>query len=281
LAERAGIGLRAPHMAEALASPPAVGWYEVHAENYLGGGVPFRQLEAARRDRPVTLHGVGSSLAGAQPPDARHTARIRALARAIEPALVSEHLAWSGSAGVYLNELLPIPYTEETLDLCVRNVEMFQEALGRTILMENPSAYFRYVESAIPEGEFLAALARRSGCGILLDVNNLYVTFRNTGTDPGTFLAALTGADVAEIHLAGHSINDTDGHPVLIDDHGSAVDVEVWKLYRHAVRLFPRAATLIEWDSRLPPLATLVAEAGLADRHRASALGAGIADATA
>ncbi len=279
LADRAGLGLRAPHMAEALASPPPVGWYEVHAENYLGGGVPLRQLEAARRDRPVALHSVGLSLASAQPPDARHMARIRALERAIEPVLISEHLAWSISSGIYLNDLLPVPYTEEALAHCARNVGELQETLGRGILLENPSAYFRYVDSAVPEGEFLAEVARRAGCGILLDVNNLYVNFRNTKVDPDAFLAALSGADVGEIHLAGHTVNDADGHPVLIDDHGSKVDVEVWKLYKRAVRLFPRAATLIEWDTRLPPLADLANEARLADVHRSLALDEEIGDA--
>ncbi|MBM3952458.1 MAG: DUF692 domain-containing protein [Rhodospirillales bacterium] len=272
LAARAGIGLRAPHVADALASPPPVGWYEVHIENYLGGGVPLRQLESARRDRPVALHGVGSSLAGAEPPDPRHLARIRALARAIEPAIVSEHLAWSVSSGVYLNDLLPVPYTEEALELCARNVWIFQENLGRPILLENPSTYLRYVDSAIPEGEFLAALARRTGCGILLDVNNLYVSYRNTGAEPEAVLTALAGTNVGEIHVAGHAVNDADGHAALIDDHGSEVAAEVWQLYARAVRLFPNAATLVEWDTNLPSLTALAAEARRADRRRSLAL---------
>ncbi len=279
LAERAGIGLRAPHMAEVLASPPAVGWYEVHAENYLGGGVPLRQLEAVRRDHPVALHGVGLSLAGAEPPDANHMTRIRELECAIQPALVSEHLAWSGASGVYLNDLLPVPYTEEALAFCARNIGAFQETLGRRILLENPSAYFRYADSAIPEGEFLAEVARRAGCGILLDVNNLYVNHRNVGVDPAAFLAALADTDVGEIHLAGHTVNDADGRPVLIDDHGARVDGAVWTLYQRAIRMFPLAATLIEWDTRLPPLADLANEARHADIHRSLALDEEIRDA--
>ncbi|MFO1057513.1 MAG: DUF692 domain-containing protein [Dongiaceae bacterium] len=261
----AGIGLRFPHHQAVRESRPRVGWLEVHSENYLGGGAPLRQLEALRRDYPVSLHGVGLSLGSAGPLDADHLRRIVALARRIEPGLVSEHLAWSVTGGVYFNDLLPLPYTEEALAVMAGHVDAVQEALGRTILVENPSTYLQFVEPAMGETEFLAALVARTGCGLLLDVNNVAVSAGNHGQDAVAYLAAVPADAVGEIHLAGHSVKDIDGVTLRIDDHGSAVAPAVWSLYETALaRLGPRP-TLIEWDSNIPALPVLLAEAAAAE----------------
>lgn len=269
--DRAGIGLRSAHYGDIIAAAPAVGWYEVHSENYLGGGAPLYYLERARRDRPVGLHGVGLSLGSAQGIDERHLARIAGLVERVEPALVSEHLAWNVADGVYLAGLLPLPLTEEALAIVARNVERMQTRLGRRVLIENPSGYLAYTIAAMPEPDFLNALARKTGCGILCDVNNIHVTCHNLGGDPHAYLAALDARHVGELHLAGHHANLADGVTVLIDDHGSAVAEPVWRLYEAAVARFPDAPTLIEWDSRIPPLATLVDEAMRADQRRLGA----------
>lgn len=269
---RAGIGLRMPHVEEVIETRPAAAWYEVHPENYLCGGARRRQLEAVRRIAPVAFHGVGLSLGGAEPLDRRHLARVAALAQRIEPHLVSEHLAWSTSGGAYLNDLLPLPYTEEALATVTRNVDALQNALGRRVHIENPSTYLRFVESTIPEPEFLAALFHATGCGILCDVNNIYVSCSNNGGSPLSYLAALPAEAVGEIHLAGHSINDASGVPVYIDDHGSRVAPPVWVIYREAACRFPGAETLVEWDCDLPALSVLAAEAELADFERSRAL---------
>ena len=272
---RAGIGLRAPHHEAVIADRPAVGWFEIHPENYLGGGAPLRSLVAVRRDWPVSLHAVGLSLGSAGGIDSAHLERIARLAARIEPALISEHLAWSVADGAYLNGLLPLPYTEEALGIVVANVHRVQERLGRPVLIENPSVYLRFAESTIPEAEFLAELARRTGCGLLFDVNNLYVNVVNHGGDPRAYMAALPTAAVSELHLAGHVVNEADGNPILIDDHGSPVAGAVWNLYPEAVRRFPQAATLIEWDTDIPALSVLAAEAAKADRVRQQTLGGG------
>ncbi len=261
----AGIGLRAPHIAEVLATGPAVGWFEVHPENYLGFGPATARLLEIRRDYPVSLHGVGLSLGSAEGIDAAHLARLTSLAAAVEPCLFSEHLSWSVADGTYLNDLLPLPYTEETLAIVCRNVEIAQEALGRPILVENPSLYLRFRHSVIPEPEFLAELVRRSGCGLLCDVNNIYVTAANFGLDPLDWLDTLPPQAIGEIHLAGHSCGERFGRTLLIDDHGAAVAEPVWDLYRHALGRFPDALTLIEWDRNLPDLGVLLDEARHAD----------------
>jgi uncharacterized protein (UPF0276 family) len=269
---RTGIGFRAPHFAEIVATRPAVGWFEVHAENYMGGGPALRQLETLRLDWPIGLHGVGMSLGSACGLDAEHLGRFLALVERIEPRLISEHLAWSVSGGTCLNDLLPLPYTEESLAILVANVSTLQDRLRRPVLIENPSAYLRFVHSTIPEAEFLGELVRRTGCGLLFDVNNVYVTCQNLGGDPQTWIEALPVEAVQELHLAGHCVNDADGVGILIDDHGSPVAPAVWELYESTIRHFPHAATLIEWDSNLPPLPVLLAEAAEADRRRQSAL---------
>jgi hypothetical protein len=269
---RAGIGFRAAHFHEIVASRPAVGWLEVHAENYMGGGTPLRQLERIRADWPVSLHGVGLSLGGAEGVDRRHLERLADLVDRIEPALVSEHLAWSGTGGRYLNDLLPVPYTEEALAVVAANVARVQDRLRRPVLIENPSVYLRFIETALLEAEFLCALVHRTGCGLLCDVNNIYVSTTNVGGDADAWVDALPACAVGEIHLAGHCVNDADGVAILIDDHGSPVAPPVWRLYERAVRRFPTAVTLVEWDSNLPSLDTVVAEASKADRRRAAAL---------
>jgi hypothetical protein len=241
---------------------------EVHTENYLCGGPMRRALERARADWPVSLHGVGLSL-GSPALDDDHLGRVAALADEIEPMLVSEHLAWSASRGRYLNDLLPLPYTDETFAVVGRNIDRLQNRLGRRVLIENPSRYLRCRGSIYEEADFLDALAGWTGCGILCDVNNIYVTCRNLGGDPYAYLDVLAGEDVLEIHLAGHTVVEADGEQIHIDDHGSPVAAAVWRLYAHAVRRFPTAVTLVEWDSNLPSLPVLVAEASKASvAHR-------------
>jgi uncharacterized protein (UPF0276 family) len=269
---RAGIGLRGPHLAAVVASPPAVGFLEVHPENYMGGGLALSALERLRRDRPISLHGVGLSLGGTDGVDAGHLDRLAALVERLDPLLVSEHLSWSIVEGVYLNDLLPLPYTEEALDVTARHIDQVQARLGRPILVENPSSYLRYRHSTMAEPAFLAELARRTGCGLLCDINNIHVSGRNLGFDPLAYLAALPGAAIGEFHLAGHCINDVDGQEILIDDHGSAVAEPVWALYRAAIMRFGRRPTLVEWDSRLPELPVLLGEAAKADGAAAKAI---------
>lgn len=274
----AGIGLRAPHVPEILAAPPPVGWLEIHAENYLAAGGPrLAALERIRRERPLSIHGVGLSMGSADGIDDAHLARVAALVRRFEPGLVSEHVAWSVNGGVYFNDLLPIPYTEETLALVAANVDRVQTALGRRILMENPSTYLRFAASTIPEPDFIAALVARTGCGVLLDVNNIQVSAVNHGFDPFAYLSTIPADAVAEIHLAGHAVTDIDGEVLLIDDHGSPVSPEVWRLYAAAIERLGAMPTLIEWDTRIPPLADLLAEARLADAWLARALAAAAA----
>jgi uncharacterized protein (UPF0276 family) len=265
-AGRVGIGLRAPHVAQIIESRPRLGWLEVHTENYLGGGPEVRALEALRGLYPLSLHGVGLSPGSAEGLDRRHLVRVADLAGRIAPALVSEHLSWSIAGGAYLNHLLPLPYTEETLTLVSGHVGRVQEALGRPLLIENPASYLRFRHSVIPEAEFLGALARRSGCRLLCDVNNLFVTCSNLGEDPEAYLDALPPHAVGEIHLAGHARNVADGQVVLIDDHGSRVAGPVWRLYERAVARFGPVPTLIEWDTDIPALDVLLDEARAAER---------------
>lgn len=273
----AGIGLRAPHWATLDATRPAIGWVEVHTENHLGGGAARHWLDAARALYPVGLHGVGLSLGGAEPLDRHHLDRIARLCDSVRPSLVSEHLAWSRAGERYMNDLLPLPLTREALATVADKVAQVQDRLGRAILVENPSSYVAFAAPEMTEPDLLNALARRTGCGILCDVNNIHVSCANLGGDPAAYLAALDPAAVGELHVAGHQAVDLDaatGQPtrLLIDDHGCAVADPVWSLYAEAVRRFPAAATLVEWDTDLPALPVLVAEAHRADRVRAHAL---------
>jgi uncharacterized protein len=261
----AGIGLRFPHHQAVLETRPDVDWLEAHTENYMGGGPTIRTLEAIRRDYPISLHGVGLSLGGADGLDSAHLERIREVARCIEPGLVSEHLSWSIVAGTYLADLLPLPLTEEALELVCRHVEQTQSFLQRRILLENPSSYLRYEHSTIPEWDFIAAVARRTGCGILCDVNNIFVSACNHGWDASTYLGALPADAIGEIHLAGHTLKQFEGGQILrIDDHGSCVAPQVWTLYAQALARFGPVPTLLEWDTNLPRLDVLLAEAAQA-----------------
>ena len=259
---KAGIGLRFQHHQAVLDRRPDVAWMEVHTENYMGGGTPLRYLDAIRRDVPISLHGVGLSLGSAEGLDPAHLERIKQVAERIEPGLMSEHIAWSVVDGNYLADLLPLPMTEEALDVVCQNVGQMQNYLDRRILVENPSTYVTFCHSTIPEWEFMAAVAARTGCGILCDVNNIYLSAQNHGWDASAYIAKLPPAAIGEIHLAGHAVRQlADGRTLRIDDHGSAVIPQVWALYQEALARFGPVPTLIEWDNNVPLLETLLAEA--------------------
>jgi uncharacterized protein (UPF0276 family) len=264
----AGIGLKPQHYEAALACPADGLWFEVHPENYfVAGGPRLAWLEAMRARHPISLHGVALSLAADAVPDSTHLARLAALADRIQPALVSEHLAWSTWRGAYQPDLLPFPRTTAALERIAENVGRTQGALGRRIAIENPSHYLRIDGHEWDELDFLAELARRSDCGLLLDVNNVYVSARNLGYSAETYLDAFPGEQVMEIHLAGHTPDLTHGQALLVDSHDAPVAPEVWALYERVVaRIGPRP-TLIERDDKLPEFAALLAE-----RDRAHAL---------
>ena len=259
---QAGIGLRFQHHRAVVETKPQVAWLEIHTENYMGGGIPLHFLEQARRDYPISMHGVGLSLGSNEGLDDAHLARTRALADRIQPGLISDHLSWSVNARTYLADLLPLPLTEEALDVVCANVTRFQDAMGRKVLVENPSSYLRYAHSTIPEWEFMRAVAARTGCGILCDVNNIFVSASNHGWDALTYLDAMPADAIGEIHLAGHSTRTLDtGAVIRIDDHGSDVIDEVWALYAAAIERFGPVPTLIERDNNIPALEALVGEA--------------------
>jgi len=264
---RAGIGLRPEHFVEFTESRPQVGFIEAHSENYFGrGGKPLHFLGLARRHYPLSLHGVGLSIGSSDPLSQPHLRRLGELIDALEPAWVSDHLCWSSVSGTYANDLLPLPYTDEALSHVVSRVQQVQEHLRRRILLENVSSYFEYSHSCIPEPEFLGEIARRSGCGILLDINNVYVSAFNHGFDAAQYLQAIPAPAVQEIHLAGHTLKAFDnGEQMLIDTHSAPVADPVWVLYAAALRRFGAVPTLIEWDADLPPLPALVGEAHRAD----------------
>jgi uncharacterized protein (UPF0276 family) len=263
----AGIGLRFPHHRTVAETRPRIGWLEVHSENYMGGGTALCYLDAIRADYPISLHGVGLSLGSAEAIDAEHLARLKRLVERVEPALVSEHLSWSMTGGTYLADLLPLPMTEEALDTVCRHVDELQTGLGRRILIENPSSYLRYRHSVIPEWEFLTAVSRRTGCGILCDVNNIYVSACNHGWDAAAYLSTLPVEAVCEIHLAGHTVKPLEGGRIIrIDDHGARVTADVWRLYKSAIARFGPVPSLIEWDTNIPELGVLLDEAAIATR---------------
>lgn len=272
-----GVGLRAPHHADVLARRPRVGWLEVHAENFhAAGGAAPRALARVREQWPLSVHGVGLSLGGTDPLSRSHLAALQRLVREFEPALVSEHASWGSFDGVHYNDLLPLPYTDEALRHLAGRVAAVQDHLGRRILVENVSSYVRFAASTMTEGEFLAALVAESGCGLLLDVNNVYVSARNHGLDPPAFFDALPADAVGEIHVAGHTRVERGGRGILIDTHAAPVCDEVWQLYAAALARFGDVPTLVEWDADLPALDTLLAEARRADaiRERARAVAA-------
>jgi uncharacterized protein (UPF0276 family) len=264
---RTGVGLKPEHYREILDTSPDIGWFEVHAENYMGeGGPPHHYLGAIRERYPVSLHGVGLSIGGSSALDQEHLARLKALIQRYQPALFSEHLAWSSHDTVYLNDLLPLPYTEETLQLVCEHIDQVQDTIGRRMLLENPSTYVAFNGTAMSEVAFLREVVRRTGCGLLLDVNNVYVQSVNHDFDAGAFIDAFPVEHVGEIHLGGHAADsDDDGSALLIDDHGGEVVDEVWALYAHALSRAGPRPTLIEWDNDVPAWEVLFQEAKRAD----------------
>jgi uncharacterized protein (UPF0276 family) len=264
---RAGIGLRAQHHAQVIAEAPAVGWLEAHSENYFAaGGSQLHDLQRVRERYPLSLHGVGLSLGSVDPLDRQHLKHLGRLVRDFEPALVSEHLSWGSVDGRFANDLIPLPYTEEALEHIALRIAAVQDYLGRQILIENVSSYLRYQCSRLTEWDFLRGVIEASGCGLLLDVNNIYVAAQNHGFDAQEYIRALPAGCVREIHLAGHErvvVEDTD---ILIDTHSRPVCDAVWDLYEAALARFGAVATLIEWDSDIPALHVLVSEAQKADR---------------
>jgi len=253
-----GIGLRTPHYPQVLDGTLRADWFEVIAENFMvRGGRPLAVLEAARALAPVVLHGVSLSLGGVDPLRASHLQALRALAERIEPAWVSDHLCWGTSAGHYAHDLLPLPFTEEAVAHVATRIARVQDALGRRILIENVSSYVAFAHATLDEWDFVAAVAERADCGILLDVNNVYVSARNHGFVPERYLDGLPAARIGQVHLAGHS--DLGTH--LLDTHDGPVAPAVWRLYRDAVARFGDVATLIEWDDHIPDASVLLAEA--------------------
>lgn len=258
----AGLGFRPKYFDDALARPAAGMWYEIHAENYMiEGGPQLAMLERIRDAFPISVHGVGLSLAAAADPDPAHLSRLRELVRRIEPCLISEHLAWSSWNGSSFPDLLPFPRTEAALRRIVRNIEITQERLRTRILIENPSLYVALPGHELSEPELLAELSRRTGCGLLIDVNNVHVSSRNLGFDAGEYLAALPAAAIAEIHLAGHAVDGV----LLIDTHGAPIGEEVWRLYQQLIEGIGARPTLVERDENLPAFDELLAERNRAD----------------
>jgi uncharacterized protein len=268
LPARAGVGLKAEHCRTILESQPDIGFFEVHAENYMGaGGPPHRYLSAIRESYTLSIHGVGLSIGADRPLDLDHIRRLKTLLSRYSPDLFSEHLAWSSHDCGFLNDLLPLPYTRHSLACVVSHIDQVQDSLGRQMLLENPSTYVAFKESTYSEPDFIAAVVQRTGCGLLLDVNNVYVASTNQQWDPFAWLAAYPVAAVQEIHLAGHTREtDESGRPLLIDTHDRPVEDIVWDLFAHTVRRTGPVPVLIEWDANVPDWATLAAEAARADR---------------
>ena len=263
----AGIGLRAQHCREILQTLPDIGWLEVHSENYFGeGGQPHYFLERIAEHYSLSLHGVGLSLGSAEPLNVEHLKKLKALINRYQPRLVSEHLCWGAVNGCHLNDLLPLPYTEEALTHVVSHITQAQDFLGRRILIENVSSYLQFQDSYIPEWEFVSEVAHRADCGILLDINNIYVNAVNHDFHPQQYFDAIPADAVEEIHLAGF---DSNGE-CLIDTHSKPISEPVWQLYRQALEKFGNKPTLIEWDTDIPPLATLLNEAAKADAMKES-----------
>lgn len=259
----AGIGFKSQHFAEVMEDAGPISWLEIHAENYMGaGGRPIAQLKALAEKFPISVHGVGLSIGGEAPLDRDHLARLRHLCDWLNPASFSEHLAWSSHDVGFLNDLLPLPYTEATLARVCRHIDQTQDALGRPMLLENPSTYLAFTETTLSEVEFLTEIATRTGCGLLLDVNNVFVSAANQNWDARAYIDAFPLHLVGEIHLGGHD-EDSDEHgaPLLIDSHGRAVVDPVWSLYAYTIAAAGPKPTLIEWDTDVPRLDTLKAEA--------------------
>ncbi|WP_040595589.1 DUF692 domain-containing protein [Paracoccus zeaxanthinifaciens] len=278
LPARPGVGFKSKHFADIARNPGPVGFFEVHAENYMGaGGLPHAQLTALRADHPLSVHGVGLSIGGHKGLDEDHLARLKTLCDRYQPDSFSEHLAWSSHGAEYLNDLLPLPYTEQTLQIVADHVDRVQEVLGRQMLLENPATYVLFEQSTIPEPEFMASVADRTGCGLLLDVNNVFVSCANHRRDPLDYLAEFRLDLVAEIHLGGHDQEDLPSGPLLIDSHGAPVADPVWALFRDIIARTGPLPTLVEWDNDVPEWSVLAAEAARADailRERGQSLAA-------
>ena len=258
-----GIGLRAQHYAEMIAAPPPVDWLEVISENFfVKGGRPLAVLNKIRQDVPIALHGVSLSIGASDPLSKVYLQSLKTLMERVEPAIVSDHLCWGSHQGKYGHDLWPLPYTEESLTHVSDRVAQVQEVLGRPILLENVSTYIEFAASSMPEWEFIAEVSRRSGCGILLDINNIYVSAFNHGYDALTYLDGIPPDKVGQFHLAGHTHRGTH----LIDTHVGPTPDTVWELYRHALARFGPVSTLIEWDEDVPELSELVAESKKAEQ---------------
>lgn len=262
---QAGIGLRSVHQDEIIKRRPPIAWVEVHTENYFAaGGAQLEALHMIRQDYPLSLHGVGLSLGSADPLDLEHVQSMKRLVDSFEPAFVSEHLCWSSIDGQHLNDLLPLPYVAEALKHVSGNILRCQEQLGRQIMIENVSSYLEFENAEMAEWEFLANVAADADCGILLDVNNVYVNSRNHEFDPFDYIDSLPAARIGEIHLAGHQVNRHGEIEIFIDTHNTIVAPDVWHLYRYAIERIGPRPTLIEWDTNIPALDVLVAEAAKA-----------------
>jgi uncharacterized protein (UPF0276 family) len=263
---RAGIGLRAEHYHDILDTLPDVGWLEVHSENYFGeGGRPLHYLEKLSEHYPISLHGVGLSIGSTDQISLEHLAKLKHLINQFQPGLVSEHLSWGSFQGRHFNDLFPMPYTSEALEHMIKQVSFVQDYLGRQILIENVSSYLEFDCSTIPEWEFITELSEKSGCGILLDVNNIYVNACNHQFNANDYIDSIPKHLVKEIHLAGHTVKELDSNRILIDTHNQLVTKEVWALYRKAIRYFGEVPTLVEWDTDLPKLEVLLGEAQQAE----------------
>lgn len=268
LPHRVGVGFKPEHFADIFAQPQPVGFFEVHAENYMGaGGPPHAQLARLREDYALSVHGVGLSIGSMQPLDRDHLTRLKTLCDRYLPQSFSEHLAWSTHDSVFLNDLLPLPYTGETLNRVVEHVDHVQAVLGRQMLLENPATYLLFEESTIEETDFLAEVARRTGCGLLLDVNNVFVAATNHNLDPRDYIARFPLEAVREIHLSGHSETVDDfGAPLLIDSHDTPVKDPVWALYETVIGGVGPVASLVEWDNDVPAWSVLREEAVAVER---------------
>lgn len=268
LPARAGVGFKAEHAKDIFGNEPAVGWFEIHPENYMvAGGPRLAMLEELCAHYPVSMHGVGLSLGGGETLSEKHLADLKRLVDRFDPAMVSEHIAWSSHEGLYMADLLPTPMTKASLDQLVQAIETVQDYIGRRILIENPTSYMPLPQNSIPELDFITEAARRSGCGLLIDVNNVYISAHNLGFDAKAFINAVPGDLVGEIHLAGHEQDANPDDDVLIDTHSRPVSDPVWALFDQLIsRIGPRP-TLIEWDNDVPGWDVLAAEAALADRY--------------
>ena len=265
---RAGIGLRAEHYADVLEQKPDIAWLEVHGENYFGsGGAPLRYVDAIAEDYPLSIHCVGLSLGSTDPLRDDHVSALATLVDRWQPRLVSDHLCWGSVGGRYFNDLLPLPFTHEALAHVTGRVNQVQDKLGRSILIENLSSYLVFSHNEMGEADFLNSLAKATGCGLLLDVNNVYVSACNHKFDAQAFISSIDAEAVGEIHLAGHAVNRVDGIDIRIDDHGSEVCEDVWDLYEYTVAQLGPRPTLIEWDSNIPPLSALIEQAHRAQRY--------------